>query len=381
MRSARLSTRQPTASRRSRERGVTLVELMVGLTIGLLATLVITQVMSVSESQKRSTTSGSDAQLSGALALFAVERDVKMAGYGFSSTPNALGCAISATFGGAAVPDLPAELVPVSITPGGAGVSDTLRILASNKADFSVPLRVMPPEYKPNDTTFWVASSRGVAQNDLMLAFVDETQPCMLFRVTAPPPVSHVEIPRADDGGWNAAGFPGIVVGQGSQLLNLGTLLDHTYQVDAGSAQFQRVTFDTTTRTQNTMDLQAGIVLFKAMYGRDTVSTIAQLQAGLGRVDTYDYTTPATPEDWQRVLAVRLVLVARSGQFEREDVTTTNPLWDVGNATAVAGAAACGASQCVSLDVGAGVAGAEARRYRYKVYDTVVPLINMLWRS
>ncbi|MFM2347940.1 MAG: hypothetical protein RL654_2693, partial [Pseudomonadota bacterium] len=51
----------PIAQRRVRQRGVTLIELMVGMVIGLLAVLVISQVAILYEGRKRTITSGSDA--------------------------------------------------------------------------------------------------------------------------------------------------------------------------------------------------------------------------------------------------------------------------------------------------------------------------------
>lgn len=68
--------------------GFSLVEIMVGMVIALLGMIVISQVFSVSEGVKRTTTSGGDALLNGASALFELERSVKEAGYGIFSSTN-----------------------------------------------------------------------------------------------------------------------------------------------------------------------------------------------------------------------------------------------------------------------------------------------------
>ena len=78
------------------------------------------------------------------------------------------------------------------------------------------------------------------------------------------------------------------------------------------------------------------------------------------------------------MLAVRVAVVARSAQYEKEEVTSTNPLWDVGTAIAIAGTATCGASKCLSLKVDYLT---DWKHYRYRVFDTVIPLRNMLWNS
>lgn len=65
-----------------RQNGLSLIELMVALVIGLVTTLVIMQVFSVFEDQKRATTGSADAQTSDNIALYLIARDLQMAGYG-----------------------------------------------------------------------------------------------------------------------------------------------------------------------------------------------------------------------------------------------------------------------------------------------------------
>ena len=71
-----------------------MVELMVGMVIALLGTLAIFQVFALSEGQKRSTTSASDSQQNGSLALLSIERDIRQAGYGIFDA-SLLGCNVS----------------------------------------------------------------------------------------------------------------------------------------------------------------------------------------------------------------------------------------------------------------------------------------------
>src|SRR5688572_33319594 len=78
---------------RARSRGLSLIEILVASAIGIIASLAIFQVFAVFEGQKRTTTSGGEAQTSGTLALFTIEREIRQAGYGINST-DFLGCAI-----------------------------------------------------------------------------------------------------------------------------------------------------------------------------------------------------------------------------------------------------------------------------------------------
>jgi type IV pilus assembly protein PilW len=359
-------------------RGVTLVELMVGMLVGLLAVLVISQVLLVSEGQKRTTTGGADAQVNGALALYTIQRDIETAGYGFTSSPNIIGCPISARYNGAAPTGFAATLAPVFITPEASrpagSVGDSIRMLASSKTSYSVPTRVIPPGIAVNGTTVPVTASLGFAQGDMALVAADAVQPCWVFQVTAAP--TSMSIPRADNAAtWNTAGTPTQAYGDGSVLVNLGTLVDNRYEIN--NRVLQLSSFDAgNPSTRITRDIQSDIVNLRAYYGRDTTATPD------GVVDVYDTTTPTNNADWLRVLSVRLIVVSRSGQYEKDIVTPANPTWDVGATPPTSGATTCGSSQCLTIDVGAGVAGdVEAKHYRYKVFETIVPLRNMLWSS
>ncbi|MBU2410560.1 MAG: prepilin-type N-terminal cleavage/methylation domain-containing protein, partial [Gammaproteobacteria bacterium] len=85
------------ASHRRAQRGLSLIELMVGVTIGVLCVLIILQILSVWEARKRTVTSGASAQMSGALAEFTLDRDLRLAGYGFgTATSEVMGCSVVA---------------------------------------------------------------------------------------------------------------------------------------------------------------------------------------------------------------------------------------------------------------------------------------------
>ena len=92
-------------------------------------------------------------------------------------------------------------------------------------------------------------------------------------------------------------------------------------------------------------------------YGKDTDND--------NIVDTYDNAAPA---DWKQVLAVRLAVVARSALAEKPtviggacDATTALPTWSGG-----------------TLDVSA---DPNWNCYRYKVFETTIPLRNLIWQQ
>jgi type IV pilus assembly protein PilW len=368
-------------------RGVTLIELMVGMTIGLLATLVVSQVMAFAEGQRRSITSGSDAQVNAALALYTLQREVQMAGYGLSASQTGLGCTIkSVNFTGANGGDR--TLAPVVIVDGVSGAPDTLRVLSSGKDSFSVPILVTEnhPTSGIGSDSFTVNNSLGVDNGDLMIVVPrvqSSSQTCTVIRANGAHTATSIfhDSGVGDSGAWNGASagnllatFPsgGYTAFEG-YLVNLGsTLIDRTYSISAGG-DLQVVEFDTATASSLAARvLFPQIVNIQALYGKDT--------SGDGVIDVYDNTTPTTAAGWQQVRAVRVALVARSAQYEKEDVTPTAPSWDLGSTPTVTGSSSCGSSQCISLKVDTDMSS-NWKRYRYKVYDTVIPVRNLVWRS
>jgi type IV pilus assembly protein PilW len=370
-------------SPRTAGRGFTLIELMVGLLLGLITVLIISQVFANSEAQKRSATSGSDAQVNGAMALYTLQRDLQMAGYGLAANPAGLGCPVKGNYAGTAVNF---TLAPVVITPKGDPTkSDTVEVLASSKSSFSVPIKVTENE-GPTVTYFPVRSSLGVEAGDLLVVVpeaYDASNWCTLFAATnssggaSTDALSPNNVPHATSNAWNAnyalvapaGGYAGNA-STGSSIINLGTVSYRKYTV-SNSYVMQLTTLGSGTGAFSTQDLFPQIVLLKALYGHDT--------NGDGKVDTYDAVTPITVADWARVLTVRVAVVARSVQREKNVATWDNPQWDLGSSTSVsAGGTACatGTACKVPLDI---KSLTDWQYYRYKVYDTVVPLRNVLW--
>ena len=378
-----MATTPTLTAHRRRQRGFTLVELMIGVVIGLLTTLVIAQVLLFSEGHKRTTTAGADAQVNGALALYALQRDIQMAGYGFASSPELLGCPIQARYGGAdvatgaATPTFPTALVPVTIDATDP-LRNSVRVLSSSKNTYAVPTRVIAPSYDPGlaakKLSFPVNSELGIEGGDLMLAAKNGTTKCEVFRVSGTPATAQQIDRKDDDAGWNPAGFPTAVYTDGDALVNLGTLVDNTYSVSAANALGQsrfELSAGGAPGYSAASELFPNIVNLQAFYGKDTDAD--------GVIDRYDQVTPIDTAGWQQVLAVRVALVARSGQYEKDEVTTANPLWTVGDSPTMDPAPAnCAAGKCVTLKVDS---LADWKHYRYKIFDTVIPLRNMVWRS
>ena len=85
------------SSPRRRSQGLSLVEILVGVVIGLVGVLAIFQTVAIWDRHTQTTSSGGDAQVAGTLGLFNIERDFKQAGHGFSEAPMpVMGCVVNA---------------------------------------------------------------------------------------------------------------------------------------------------------------------------------------------------------------------------------------------------------------------------------------------
>jgi type IV pilus assembly protein PilW len=139
-----------------REKGFSLIELMVAMTIALLFTIAIGQVMSSTESSRRTATSVGDIDQVGAYAIYQLDKLISNAGAGFVHSRNlSFGCQVNAKKGGTDILPAPAALpapfsgivatigafrvAPVVIVSNGSGfatgASDTL-IVMSGSAGF-----------------------------------------------------------------------------------------------------------------------------------------------------------------------------------------------------------------------------------------------------
>ena len=385
------TTHIPALRPATRQHGFTLVELMVAMVLGLVTTLIIAQVITVSEGNRRTTTQGSDAQVNGSVGLYSLSRDLQMAGYGLISHAAALGCPIKAKHGSADMLDL--TLAPVTITNDASG-NPTLRVLSAGRASFSVPM-LLKADHGSSATAFSVVSTVGISEGDVVMAVPSAWSNaawCSAFEVKSAAgsnPLSSTSVPHeAGTNSWNQPASAGVApsnayVGDSAYLVNLGRMVLREYLVSNNNLIMRELQTDGTWSTEQV--LASGIVTMRVLYGRDTSATRD------GIVDVYDTTSPTNADGWSRVLTVRIALVARSEQRERNNadgegvVTASDPVWDVGSATTVSGTTDCPDSdsrQCLTLTIPrSSNTDTEWQHYRYKVYDTVVPLRNVLWSA
>src|SRR3982751_3563197 len=98
--------------------GFTLVEVMIALLIGMIGIVVMMQVFSVSEGFKRTATSGTDAQVNGAVAMYMIEREIRTSGYNLNDLMSK-GCPVVRLWWNASASGVDLRLVPAEINPAG----------------------------------------------------------------------------------------------------------------------------------------------------------------------------------------------------------------------------------------------------------------------
>lgn len=361
------------------QRGLSLVELMVSLVIGLVATLVLMQVFSTAEERRRSTGGVVGAQNAGNLAMLSLDHDLRQAGYGVSNTSNLQEPMFNCLARGidtdvVANPDFTFRLRPVTISDGTAGAPDQVTILRGGSM-----FRVTGVQLKNStNTTKLLKTTAGYRKGDRIVIVAPDLNTgsvvCALFEITDvgadKQTITHQSATNyTNDNGVTvkSANNPTDNYGfafasDGGEVFNIGPKpTSITYRVDANHRLLMTAGMSGTGETvlsENVLDLQA-------QYGVDTNNN-ARIDA-----DEWTSTSPVNDADWKLVRSVRIAILVRSQEMEREKLGT-NPTWAGGNFL------------MKNLDGSAGSTDTDGdvnnwRYYRYRVFETVVPLRNVVW--
>ena len=442
-----------------RQSGVSLVETMVGITVGLITVLLITQIMSSFQASRNSISFGADAQENGLFALQTIATDVRGAGAGYYSSnattqTSVASCSnvctrggtqgwCSSTSSGTSSPAIPSmsgisptpnkaripgvPLAPVLIdkyenccTAGSSGVtatyagnSDVLTIRSAARLSGALPTAVSASSIS---APIGVTRTFGAAVGDLALIADDTT--CALIQVTG---ITGSTLEHTS-GGFNPISWDTTpTFASSAQVFNIGnynatdsdsaTLLANRvhpqgaiiakeYSIPCIAAtgsgtncrgstlQLRRMDFGATdTLVPDTM--ADGIVALRAQYGvAAQINTLAIIQwvgtdwTSSDGVSTWGNTwdpSVMTPAKMQLIRAVRIFVVARSGNKEVAEVTQACGTTGYELGPCPSGSSTQGDTTMPALKLGTSATDAAWKHYRYKVYSTVIPLRNVLW--
>ena len=416
---------------RGQNTGFSLVEVMVGMVIGLMTMIVIMQSYAAFEGQKRTTNNNSDTQENGLVAMHTLETDGRMAGFGLI-TPGGLACTVmntswndqapglSSAFhasGTATAADNPAENVaPVSIVDGGAaGASDTITFTYSTSPSGGNPavlINTMTNSDSPtnipaaNAVGFNIDQDLYLVSTPILSPGTGASVPCTRLAYTSnpllPASVNTIYNPVVGHNLFPAGGYPAGT----SYVLNMGNFVQNQYQVsnndltvlDVGPQSIWMRTYGNVAPTP--LVLSSNIVNLQAQYGVAVSNPTPGVSSppvtcwtnaagtGCNYAANGDGTTWANPNaaSIMRIKAVRIAVVARSSLQEKPasgvgaaaacNATTTAPI-----AWAVSGVGATPAP-VINLNLpGDPNANPNWQCHRYRVYQTIIPLRNIIWAN
>lgn len=393
-----------------RHRGFGLVEIMVGLVIGLIAVLVIYQIYNVAEGFKRNTTAAGEAQMAGLFSTFVLGMEAANGGAAMAlSAPDLGSCADTGNIATSFRP------IPILITDGGAASTPDSFVVTYSMATTLVSPAMFNFDANADDA-YQVQSPGGFHVGDLIVAVAKPGSvgsDCPTSVVTAvgapglrvPPPlindvpteVADVTITHTGTGSGallKGDGRPGL-----STLFNMGPC-----------AKVQRVRYDVSNnvlRATPLLDtngancgkpadpavpnpLASNIVNMKVEYGIDSVAD------PLGLLDTWVQATNAGGNgDWtpatmlaapitqiNQVKAIRIGIIVQSEQFDKELAGFTGGDY-VGGAynwvlfDCPTHNAACPGRLTGTIPAQVSPAG----NWRFRKYETIIPLRNEIWNK
>ncbi|KQT36643.1 PilW family protein [Methylophilus sp. Leaf414] len=369
---------------REQQTGMSLVELLVGILIGLVATLAIANLFSGFEARKRMISSGSDAQSSGVLALYFLQRDAQNAGYGLplynSQDPSPLLCPINTSInqGGVVI-----NLSPIVIVDGGAG-QDIVRIRYGNPSSGGASVRATGNLAAPALD----GPLLGCQEGDVVLFHQTQDNPnCSLARIQrlnadrVINTLTEIDTAPTDRPVTNLNGTEWV------RFSCLGAWNQYEYTVNPNQELTRTGGTPGTNPFPNSaaIPVVSDIVSLQAQYGvantlhPDPVWAASPTASRfLNRVDQWTDATEAFGPamelfDRNRIRAVRIAVVARDGGIQRNIVSQAC------NGNAVGISRVCiWTNDATPANVSLNHI-ADWQRYRYRTYEVTVPLRNILW--
>lgn len=344
------------------QRGFSLIEVLIGLLIAMIGVVIMMEVLMTAEERNRTTSTGNEAMSNGAVMMYMLQRDLVQAGYGINAR-SLLGCNTTLPAHGG----IPAQTVPLapvvinppsSVVPTAGTSADTDRIFVFYGNDNGQPEGNEIFAIDSTTKQYTMQSPISFSVGDRVVAYAGGCAANLtLATVTAVNlATSRVTVDNITAGAtilYNMGPAPRIVgyAVRGDALTSCDFLANNCSNGSAWAA------------------IAGGIVSLRAQYGRD------------GSPPTWIQTAPTTVGtcDWLDLKSIRYALVARSTQFESaiaadgkrkgETVTSAAPIW---MGTTAAADNPTPVPVVLSADP-------DWQSYRYKTFENIAPVRNVIW--
>lgn len=395
-----------TATHAPTQRGFSLIELMISVVIGLLALMFATKLFLASEKNRESSVGGSDSMQNGMQALFTINRDVAQAGWGLND-PLMAGCdTVFADKKGYALASASRTDAKgtTTITPMAAALiedngadPDTITLYAGSSQTGTGEVG-LSKSYGGEATLSVDRIAFGFMSGDALLVVPEVNDgvkiKCALGQIAAAPTlVSGVQTFSIDSGAafrFNKAGGLGQTYKAGvTRVFNLGpadALAFHTWSINNGFLQLRAANLAGAAQTPQSV--VGNVVSIKAQYGFDTTAAatfnpengmkIGKWSSAMWDADGDGVT--GGPGDYQRIASLRVAVVARSRNPDKPaadgtcSATADKPVVFASAQSADVAAAPVTVNVAVASDT------ISWKCYRYRVFETVVPMRNLAWR-
>ncbi len=374
--------RSPT---RRRQRGVSIIELMIGMTLGLLTTLALVTSFSGNEVFSRAVSGRADAQQAGMLTSWRLTRQLRLSGSGFGHGPGLWGCQLQVDRGetvllprAAAWPapfanlSIDLRLSPIAVSNGtGSNGSDQIVMMGATPDANVVPA----PVNIVSEAQIEMNSTSGFEIGDLLLVS-DATVvgPCRIGQVDKTyAPVAGIAAPRivgtdiAQSTYNGAGGFAGMAAGGDYTLTNLGST--PYMQMIGLDDKAQLTVFDPLQMFTGAepLPLAQDVIQMQVLYGVDdgtdgvlNDNVIDRWVAPTGAWSYANMTAAGGNALW--VKALRVAIVVRSSTPSSNPGVSERVLFqDLPEAL----------RYTVSFDT-------NERRFGHEIFDSVIPLRNQV---
>lgn len=385
---------------RLRSRGFSIVELMVSVVIGMLAIMFATRMITGGEQNKQAALGGSDAMQNGMLAMFAISNDANQAGFGLND-PILAGCntvfsdtggytMASVTQGGVTTQPLAAAVIKNN------GANSDLITLYSGSSLTGTPSVRLAFDYTGGTTVNIDRDPYGFAVNDVIIVAPEKvgSTNCALAQVSGMSAggaaAPFLTFAKADAQRFNSGALGATYSLNAARVFNLGQgskLSFHTWSVsDDGFLKLSATDMAGSGTTPAV--IADNIVAIKAQYGFDTRTGLAftpeqginVMKWSADMLDVDGDGVVGSAGDYQHIAAVRLAVVARSKTAQRPDAsgncnaTSTQPVVFAANEPSTVTAVPVTVNVAVSGDT------VPYQCYRYRAFETIVPIRNSAWR-